>query len=84
MTATTNAFHDFSRLARMRRVGKGALAPCPPFRMRKDGGHTIDPRIRATRWLLPTLRLPAAESERDITLATPRGCGEHGILPLLA
>jgi hypothetical protein len=25
-----------------------------------------------------------AESECDITLATPRGCGEHGILPLLA
>jgi len=23
------------------RVGKGALAPCPPYRARRNGGHTL-------------------------------------------
>jgi hypothetical protein len=43
-------------VATVRRVGKGALCAVPTISDAKDGGHAIDPRARAVRWLLPTLR----------------------------
>ena len=50
-----SAFEHDDLTRALSRVGwaKALFAPCPPCQPRIHGGHTINPRVRAARWLCP-------------------------------